>query len=439
MIAQRKEFPVNILVVGGGSWDDTSSLGNTLSNLFAEWKNASFYNLYFRDVMPNNAVCTDYYRITTKEILKKYWAPQNIGEPFEIPADGSSVDVVEQNRKGDTEKKMISLIHRYGVKFIYELEDLLWYTKKWQNRRLDEFIDHVNPDIIFSFAAGNSYMVLPIEYIKARTNAKLILLVADDMYTTYRLSQNRHHLRMQKDFDKLIGMADKIYGISEQMFQRYEALYGVRVDILHKGCCFEHGPMRKVNKPIRLVYAGNLLFGRLDTLAAVADCLETLNKSGIKATLDVYSGTIITEQQRKRIHRGNISAFHGCISFSEVKEKLASADVVVHVESFDEEQIECVRYSFSTKIIDCLQSGSVLLAIGPKGIASIEYSRKVPGAEVVDDLRLLEKCLCRLLSEEMNLISRAKQIHSFAVENHSIDRVRQRLQNDFEHVVDAQK
>lgn len=418
---------MNILVVGGGSWDDTSSLGNTFSNLFSGWKDVNFYNLYFRETAPNNSVCKDYFRITTKEILMKFLTPHKIGEAFQITGECRK----SEDRNGEKEKKAISIIHRFGLNAIYELEDQLWYSRKWINEELDRFIDRVNPDVIFSFAAGNSYMWLPIEYIKKRTGAKLILLVADDLHTSYRLNNDRHHRRMRRDLDRLMGLADRVYGISEEMSAYYQKLYGMAVSPLYKGCSFENQPMAQVNTPLKLVYAGNLLFGRLETLAALADCLEQLNMDGIRVTLDIYSATIITEEQSKKINREGYCYFRGGISYLEVKQKMAEADIVLHVESFEEEQIKRVRYSFSTKIIDCLQSGSVMLAIGPKGISSIEYPKRIPGAVVIDDLQDIYDKLSELVSEGENLIKRAEQIRNFALEKHDIVQVRKELQMEF--------
>lgn len=421
---------MNILVVGGGSWDDTTSLGNTFSNLFSGWGDVNFHNLYFRETAPNNSVCRDYFRITTKEILMKYLTRRKIGMAFQTTGECKK----HEDRNGAKEKKAISIIHRFGLNAIYELEDKLWYSRKWINEELDQFIDRVKPDIIFSFAAGNSYMWLPIEYIKMRTGAKLILLVADDLHTTYRLNNDRHHLRMRKDLDQLIGLADRIYGISEEMCAYYQKLYGIAATPLYKGCLFENQPMSQVHTPIKFVYAGNLLFGRLETLIALVDCLERLNAGGMRVTLDIYSGTIITDEQEKKINRGFSARFHGEIAYQEVKQKMAEADVVLHVESFEEEQIKRIRYSFSTKIIDCLQSGSVMLAIGPKGISSIEYPRKIPGAVVIDDLQDIYDKVDELVSEGEHLVNRANQMRMFALDRHDITRVRKELQIEFHKV-----
>ena len=114
---------------------------------------------------------------------------------------------------------------------------------------------------------------------------------------------------------------------------------------------------------------------------------------------------------------------------------MSEADVVLHVESFDANQMKRVQYSFSTKITDCLQSGNVLLAIGPAGISSIEYPRRVPGAMVIDDLHDLYDRLHILLSDEKDLVNRAKQIREYALDKHSVESVINKLRADFEHIL----
>lgn len=418
---------MNILVVGGGSWDDTSSLGNTFSNFFANWENANFYNLYFRNTRPNNSVCENYFKITTKELAKKIISPKKIGEFFRF----SKQNVVEEDIVGAKEKRAISVIHKYNLKFVYDVEDLLWSFNGWKNKNLDEFIELADPDVIFTFAAGNVNITRSVEYIKSKTNAKLVLLVADDIHTAYRLSSNRHHKRLRNGLDRMIGLADKVYGISRDMCDYYHNIYGVDMIPLYKGCSFENEPMPTVNKPIKIVYAGNLQLGRFDTIVDLIQCLDKLNHNGISVTLDVYSATLIDDEQREQLNFGNISKFHGGISYNEVKKKMSEADIVLHVESFDKKEMEKVRYSFSTKIIDCLQSGSVMLAIGPEGISSIEYPKEIPGAIVVDNLTKMYDVLNDSLENEKDLVLRAEQIRSFAIERHSIDNVRKSLQQNF--------
>ena len=111
------------------------------------------------------------------------------------------------------------------------------------------------------------------------------------------------------------------------------------------------------------------------------------------------------------------------------------ADIVLHVESFEPSQMQLVHYSFSTKITDCMQSGSVMMATGPSGIASIEYSKQIPGSIVVDDLNKLEYELKGIVNCPGSLVERAKMINDFAKEHFEIGMVRRRLQNEFKELI----
>ena len=71
-----------------------------------------------------------------------------------------------------------------------------------------------------------------------------------------------------------------------------------------------------------------------------------------------------------------------------------------------------------------------MMVIGPKGIASVEYPRKIEGAVVVDDLSMLGDTLKKIVLQPEQLAVRARQIHEFAQKNHQIDAVRSKLAND---------
>lgn len=63
--------------------------------------------------------------------------------------------------------------------------------------------------------------------------------------------------------------------------------------------------------------------------------------------------------------------------YEKMKKLMNQSDIVLLVESFNQDNISDVQYSFSTKIIDCLQSGCGVMAIGPQNISAIEYLRTV--------------------------------------------------------------
>ena len=110
--------------------------------------------------------------------------------------------------------------------------------------------------------------------------------------------------------------------------------------------------------------------------------------------------------------------YKGRQDYSFIKEQLAQADIVLHVESFENSQILKTKYSFSTKIIDGLQSGSVLLAIGPKEVASIRYIQKIPGTYVISDIEKINQELDSVFGNSHEYVDRAEKIRQYAEEYH---------------------
>lgn len=231
-------------------------------------------------------------------------------------------------------------------------------------------------------------------------------------------------------------MSDKVYGISQPMCDAYSKEFGCEVSLLHKGCelC---APRTDVNKPIEIVYAGNLMYGRDDILGKLALSLQSINTSEIKAVLRIYTGTTITDDIDSKLNLGESSQIAGAKPYDDIKKIMKRSDVVLHVESFEPDQMKLVRYSFSTKITDCMQSGSVMMAIGPSGIASIEYSKQIPGSIVVDDLNKLEYELKGIVDNPETLVGRAKMINDYAKTHFEIGMVRSRLQNEIKLLVNG--
>lgn len=117
--------------------------------------------------------------------------------------------------------------------------------------------------------------------------------------------------------------------------------------------------------------------------------------------------------------------------YEEIKTILHDADYVLQVESFEQEQIDYIHYSFSTKIIDCLQSGSAVLAIGPAGIASIEYLRKIEGVIVIDSIDNIWDVVSQAIEETDSIITNAEKIREFATAHHDMTTNRQNLREAF--------
>lgn len=424
---------MNILIFSEAAWDDKNSFGNTVSNFFCGdiWENDKFLNYYARNQIPDNKANVNYYQLSAVDVIKGALKLKIRGKKF------SSKDIATRHNlyfDHEREQRSIDKLHKNKNEFVYYVHEAIWRSRIWINEDFDSFINQNKPDVLFAFATS-PYILWPlIKYLKKKTMCKIVLLVADNTYEGYEKNiwyRRRYLKRMLKN---CILSADRVYGISDEMSQLYQDMFHVNVTTLYKGCDLSLSPKNYTNNPLRFVYAGNLFWGRDDILSTIAETIEDQNQNGVKAVLEIYTGATITPELEKKLNHGESSRIMGARPYDEIKQIMHDADVVLHVESFDEDSIETVKYSLSTKIIDCLQSGSQVFGIGPNGIASIEYLKKVDGAIVVDSREKIKEQLSALLQDK-NILEHVKQIREYATEKHEISEVQNKLRKELEKLI----
>ena len=414
---------MNILVITKAAWDDRIASGNTLSNFFDGWDGVNFFCLYSRDAEPNNNICKEYYSISPLSITKHFFHPVKIGRRFIFnqPDKNSS--------HGTNEEKMISVVKRKKsfFEFIYYL---LYATNIWNNKRFKRFITDCAPDIVFCFGQNDPLTYKAVKYIKKNTTARIISYFVDDLYRDNYSVLNILQQLKNRYLMRIAQMSDLCYAISQKMCNEYTHLYGKTFRLLHKGCDISH-TKSYVNSPIKFVYAGNLFYHRDRILGELAKVIEKINNGGKKAYLDIYSGTPVNNEILSLLNIEGSSKLHKAQSFEEIKQIMRESDIVLHVESFDEKQMKLVRLSFSTKITDCMQSGSMMMAIGPNTIASIDYATRIPGCVVVSNLDNLEATIRGLIDCNITIIENAIKTNEFAKKFVDINQLRNRLKLEF--------
>lgn len=426
---------MKVLIFSQASWDNVNAVGNTISNFFEDWTDCTFAHFYTRKQRPDNNVASFYYNLSASDIVKETLKKRKVSKKFEIKDIDNRFKVIEADSA--KEKKFINMLHqfKFGKELVYWITERIWLSEKWIDAPFEKFVKEIEPDVFFAFATS-VYIIEPlIRYLKNNTKAKIVLFIADDVYHEYKRKSFLRRKYLINDFSKVLLSADKLYGCSEELCIAYKNIFGVNIQPLYKGCMLPQNISEKNNRPLKLVYAGNLFYGREQILEVLAKTLERINKNKNIAQLEIYTTAIISENLRKKLNRGSSSRIMGSRPYDEIKKILCEADVVLHVESFEKKYIKDVRYSFSTKIIDCIQSGSGVLAVGPAGIASIEYLRKIEGVCVVDDLAKLPEILKVLFKEPQKISENALKILKFGKKYHDIDDVRVALKEEFERLI----
>ena len=419
---------MRVLVVSNIEWADDNAFGNTISNWFSNMPDIEFASIYRRHSKPNNNICNKYYCITPLSIIRNYFTPKFIGYEFSI--DKTLKNKLEYiNNKNKFEKKIIHCFNHLGLKILPFIENFFFNTKKWENDKFIDFVKRFKPEIVFSFITSSKAGFQIVKAIKEIVpTCKQIGFIADDVYGVLKSYSK------EKTIEEHIHIADKVYGCSDILVENYSKMFNVKIDTLYKGCTFDKDIIPKNNSIKTIVYAGNLHYGRLKTLAELAKSIAEHNKKNdTKVELNIYTNELLNNEQKKSLNIHGASKLCGTRPYSEIKEIMDEADITLHAESFKDENIKVVRYSFSTKIIDCLQSNSVLLAIGPANIASIDFAKKVPGAFVVTDLSDIALILKQITSED--LYKRSLEMRKFAIENFDIKNIQNKILSDFEELL----
>ena len=405
-------------------WDDRRSLGNTLTSLFGgkTWENDQISSIYFRSAKPHNPVCRTYYQIRPGEILTGACCPGSIGRYFTWEEE----DCPENSR----EKHYLEHLHRLPSDTGAACWEALARRGDWVNERLISWLKFQNPDVFFAYLGDDGVMEPMLRAVKKYTHAKIVLYGLDDVYGYHKMLPGARTQRITGALEAAVRQADLLYGISEEMCWEYGRIFARPFELLQKGCTWQEIRKRRRN-PVKFVYAGNLRYGREETLIQVASALQKAKRAGLSGVLNIYTRAAVSEKLRKKLEIPGVSRIRGSRPYEELQTILVSSDVVLVPESFRESEKIRTRLSFSTKIMDALQSGGVPLGIGPEGIGSINFLKKVPGAKVITDPEKLEEEIFSLLRSRCLLPSMAESVRGYALQHHDGDRVQQQLRRDF--------
>ena len=201
--------------------------------------------------------------------------------------------------------------------------------------------------------------------------------------------------------------------------------------LLYKGADFIVQPHYiKKQAKIRIVYVGSILYGRWKTLGMLARAINQLNIEKPVFELLIYSQYQPSLEAKRAIVIDGASTFMGKVSASNVLQILNNADIVLHVESFDEKERIATRLSFSTKIVDCLHSGRCMLAIGWKEAASIDYLARNDAALIAYDESTIILQLQKMLNNPQIILDYAQKGWDCGKLNHQIKDIQTRLMDD---------
>lgn len=193
--------------------------------------------------------------------------------------------------------------------------------------------------------------------------------------------------------------------MTEEQKLQCEKDFGVPMKIVCKSGVFPPEKEKtSVNNPIKFIFAGGIYLNRWKTLVHIAEAMRRINRDGIKMQLDIYTNNRLSPQQERLINDGTTSILHNGVSLEKLKEVYAASDIALHVEAFDLKSRWTVRLSFSTKIVDCLESGCATMAICDEKQAGWAYLKRNDAAICISSLPDIERVLREVLEHPERII-----------------------------------
>ncbi|MEW6606916.1 MAG: hypothetical protein AB1414_05610 [bacterium] len=338
---------MNILIVNNYSLQENTPLGITLRNLLFHYNLMEVYNLRSVKYQDQQLPYFESFQISkNKKIINDM--------PFELR---SKFNKVRYAKIKEYVKYTKSLFHVLSKKNI---------------QRIKEF----NPDIIYTI--GESYFAINFSsYLSKLLDINVIYHFMDNWIdTSFNIVKNRliNRLILGKIYNQMTKSRNALV-ISDLMKKEYENRFKniefhVIGNILTNNNLTNLG--LKDGKEFQLLYMGGLHIGRIETIMEMCKLLDSQRLMNVPFMFNIY---VPKGHYNKYQHLFN---FKNSRIFNEVDNTKAQvlirkADILIHVESFKQENIEYTKYSLSTKITEYISAGRPIIIYGPSEINSAQY------------------------------------------------------------------
>lgn len=351
---------MRILIIADEVWDDQQNGNNVLTNWFSGF-DAEFAEIYCNPGAPNNNCCLRYLQLTDAMMVKSMFGPR-AGRAFLFQTGRTFCEAQAKPERFYRFMKAIT------TSSIHVIRDLIWLYGRYDMQAMSKFIQDFSPDIVFCPRLASPKLLRLERTVAKITSAPIIAFTGDDEVSTQQINYSPIYWVRRYLFRRAFKKTAKIYSYyfmhSQEHAQSYQQQYGIQTGILFKCGNFEGElPKKTPGKPLKLIYAGRLYCNRWKTLKAIGDALKEINADGEKMILEVYTPARLSNRQSAALSINRHIYVKGNVSPSQLTEIYQNADIALHVESFDKRNMYATRFSFSTKIIDCMASSCAVMAI----------------------------------------------------------------------------
>lgn len=360
---------MKVLIISHNPVSEQSNMGKTFMTLFSQFRQEELCQLYIYPTVPNAQYCRSYYRVTDKQAVKAVLSRKPIGgevvaEPSQTAYEKAGDEALYRNKKNKSALRRLA-------------RDAVWQCAPWYNEKLKTWLDRQAPTCIF-VAPGVAKFIYDFALrISRERKIPIVTYVCDEYYFVKRPESALDRLRLRllkKKIRQLMTQTDRLVAISRELEENYGKEFGLPVEVIMTGGAVESAREEQLAQaPDAICYFGNVRSNRYISLGQIGKALDEMNREkGTSYRLKIYTSE---KDQQILEHLRQFSSVELCgfVTGAEFTETLSRAPLLLHTEAFDEESIDRVRNSVSTKIADSLASGIALLAYGPEEVSSMKH------------------------------------------------------------------
>lgn len=361
---------MKVLLISHNPISTFNNMGKTFLNMFSCFTPDELCQLYVRPTTPDVYMCSSYYRITDKQALKSVF----FGTPGGEVNKGEINRLIEKREEGEMPVPPSPV----GIKYpLLLIRDLVWKCSRWYSKNLKYWIKRENPTCIFLSPGYSSFIYNIALRIAEDFNLPLYTYICDDYYFINKPHGiiGRIQFSMRKRATcKIMSKTKELVVISEELKSKYSDCFGVSASVIMTGAGVEkiRNP-RDISSIKNISYFGNIGDGRNNSLADIGRALDEINaKHHTSIKLNIYSSQSSSELIEAFLGIKSVNLC-GFVVGDVYNKAFSSSDMLLHTESFEEEYVDKVKHSVSTKIADSLASGIPLFAYGPDCVSSMKH------------------------------------------------------------------
>ncbi len=375
---------------------DSTNNGKTIKSIFKNFNDSNISQIYFRNEFPQSDFNSSYFKITDYDIVKSFFSFSN--------KCGSEIVEIQTN------KFPKSSLYKTKPTILYILRDLVWLLRKNKNINLESWLKKCNPSLIFFVASNNRFSYDLALKLSTRKNIPLIVYFTDDYILQnkkYNLFKYLHGYFIKKRFFAACEISILRLVIGNKLGEAYSLMTGKKFETVMNLPILFSNEVENIhnNGSFVFLYIGNLSLNRWKSLLQIAIIIDGLNINTINLELRIYSLENLSSNISNEFNKYKFVKFMGSERDKlKLFQIIKSANIVLHVESFEKKMIEITKFSISTKISEYLAYGKCILAYGPNEIASINFLRENDLSISCISNEELSNAIFKIVSGNYNLI-----------------------------------